>query len=221
MIIGTIRVSDRMTNVLFHSGSTYSYVSVRFASTFAMADLAILDMTDFDIILGMTWLFPYYAVLNYNTKFIPQQIPGREKLEWEGQDYLAYLAHIRDVEVDAPSIEFIPVVLEFREVFPTDLPGMPPDRDIDFCIDLEPSTRPISIPPYHMAPAELKELKAQIQELLDKGFIHLSASPWGTPILFVKKKDGASVFSKIDLRSSYHQLRIKPEDVPKTAFRTF
>ncbi|WMV33155.1 hypothetical protein MTR67_026540, partial [Solanum verrucosum] len=101
-------------------------------------------------------------------------------------------------------------------------------RDIHFCIDLEPGTRPISIPPYHMAPAELRELKAQIQELLDKGFIRPSASPQGAPILFVKKNDddlfdesqGALVFSKIDLRSGYHQLKIRPEDVPKTAFRT-
>ncbi|WMV09828.1 hypothetical protein MTR67_003213 [Solanum verrucosum] len=93
---------------------------------------------------------------------------------------------------------------QFREVFPNDLPGIPPDRDIDFCIDLEPGTRPISIPPYRMAPAELREIKAQIQELLDKGFIRPSSS----------------VFSKIGLRSGYHQFKIRPEDVPKTAYRT-
>ncbi len=159
----------------------------------------------------MTWLSPYYVVLNCNTKSVTLEIPDREKLEWEGvykpkqakiissirarklvgQGCLAYLAHIRDVEVEAPSIESIPVVSEFREVFPNDLPGMPLDRDIDFCIDLEPGTRPISIPPYRMAPAELRELKAQIQELLDKGFIRPSASPWGAPVLFVKKKEGS------------------------------
>ncbi|WMV19547.1 hypothetical protein MTR67_012932 [Solanum verrucosum] len=198
----------------------------------------------------------------------------REKLEWEGvykpkqakiissirarklvgQGCLAYLAHIRDVEVESPSIESIPVVSKFREEFPIDLPGMPLDRDIDFCIDLEPGTRPISIHPYHMTPTELRELKAQIQEFLDKGFIRPSASPWGAPALFVKKKNGsmrmcidyrqlnrvtirnkyplprindlfdqlqgASVFSKIDLRSGYHQLKIRPKDVPNTTFRT-
>ncbi|KAH0674816.1 hypothetical protein KY290_024668 [Solanum tuberosum] len=175
-------------------------------------DLVILDMIDFVIILCLTWLSPYYDVLNFNAKFVTLEILGRKKLKWEGvykpkqakiisfirsskpieHDCLAYLAHIRDVEIEAPSIESIPMVFEFSEVFPNDLPGMPLDRDIDFWIDLEPETRPISIPPYRMAPAELKELKAQIQELLDKGFIRPSASRWGA----------------------------QPEDVPKTAFRT-
>ncbi|WMV26022.1 hypothetical protein MTR67_019407, partial [Solanum verrucosum] len=193
------------------------------------AYLVILDMTDFDIILGMTWLFPYYVVLNFNAKCVTLE---REKLEWEmvykpkpakvisfvwarklvGKGCLAYLAHIRDVEAESPSMEFIPVVSEFKEVFPIDLRSMPPDRDIDFCIDLESDTRPISIPPYCMNPIELRELKAQIQEFLDKSFIHPSAFLWGAP--------GASVFSKIDLRFGYHQLKIRPEDVPKTKFRS-
>ncbi|WMV58018.1 hypothetical protein MTR67_051403 [Solanum verrucosum] len=202
------------------------------------ADLVILDMIDFDIILGMTWLSPYYVVLNCNTKSVTVETPGREK----------------DVEVETPSIESILVVSEFRYVFPNDLPGMPLDRDIYFDIDLEPGTRPISIRPYRMTPAELRELKSQIQKLLDKGFIRPSASPWGAPVLFVKKNDGSmrmcidyqqlnrvtirnkyplpqiydlfdqlqvtSIFSKVDLRSGYHQLKIRLEDVGKTAFRT-
>ena len=90
---------------------------------------------------------------------------------------LAFLAHLRDDTTQVPSIESVSIVREFLDVFPADLPGMPPDRDIDFCIDLEPGTRPISIPPYRMAPAELRELKAQLQELLCKGFIRPSAFP--------------------------------------------
>ncbi|WMV32715.1 hypothetical protein MTR67_026100 [Solanum verrucosum] len=145
-------------------------------------DLAHLDMKDFDIILGMAWLSSYYALLNCNTKSMNLEIPSREKFEWErvykpkpakvisfirarklvGKGCLAYLAHIRDVDVEFPSIDSIHVVSEFKEVFPTNLHCMPPDRDINFCIDLEPGTRPISIPPYRMAPVELRELKDQI-----------------------------------------------------------
>nr|CAD1840547.1 unnamed protein product [Ananas comosus var. bracteatus] len=131
---------------------------------------------------------------------------------------------------------------------------MPPDREIEFVVDLAPGTTPILKAPYRMAPAELKELRAQLQYLLDKGFIRPSVSPWGAPVLFVKKKDGSlplcvdyrelnkvtiknkyplpridelfdqlqgsCVYSKIDLQSGYHQLKIKPEDVSKTTLRT-
>ena len=71
------------------------------------------------------------------------------------------------------------------------MPGLPPEREIEFCIDVVPGTDPISMPPYRMAPAELSELKEQLQDLLDKGFIRPSISPWGAPVLFVKKKDGS------------------------------
>ena len=93
------------------------------------------------------------------------------------------------------------------------MPGLPPDRDIDFCIDVEPGTRPISIPPYRMAPAELKELKEQLQDLLSKGFIRPSVSPWGAPVLFVKKKDGSMCIdyrqlNKVTIRNKYPIPRI-------------
>ncbi|KAJ7961990.1 Transposon Ty3-I Gag-Pol polyprotein [Quillaja saponaria] len=165
-----------------------------------------------------------------------------------------YLALVRDTQFQCPHLDRIPIVREFSNVFPEELPGLSPDREIEFGIDLLPGTQPISIPPYRMAPSELWELKVQLQDLLDKGFIRPSASPWGAPVLLVKKKDGsfrlcidyrqlnkvtvknkyplpriddllnqlqgAQYFSKIDLRSGYHQLRIKKEDIPKTAFRT-
>ena len=139
--------------------------------------------------------------------------------------------------------EEVPIVKEFIEVFPEELPGLPPEREISFEIELLPGSAPVSKAPYRMAPAELKELQIQLQELLDRGFIRQSYSPWGAPVLFVKKKDGtlrmcidyrelnkitiknkyplpriddlfdqlrgASIFSKIDLRSGYHQLRIR------------
>ena len=148
----------------------------------------------------------------------------------------------------------IPVVAEFADVFLDEVLGLPPSRDVDFTIDLIPRAGPVSVAPYRMAPAELTELKKQIEDLLGKKFIRPSASPWGAPILMVKKKDGSSrlcvdyrqlnklkiknkyplpriddlldqlrgarVFSKIDLRSGYHQILVKPEDVQKTAFRS-
>ncbi|XP_074292398.1 uncharacterized protein LOC141619268 [Silene latifolia] len=148
----------------------------------------------------------------------------------------------------------IPVVRDFEGVFPEEIPGLPPKRDVDFSIDLKPGAGPISKPPYRMGPKEMEELKKQLDELAEKGYIRPSVSPWGAPVLFVKKKDGslrlcvdyrelnnvtiknryplpriddlfdqlsgAGVFSKIDLRPGYHQLRIKNEDIPKTAFRT-
>ncbi|WVZ52246.1 LOW QUALITY PROTEIN: hypothetical protein U9M48_003328 [Paspalum notatum var. saurae] len=152
-------------------------------------------------------------------------------------------------------IKKIPVVCEFPDVFPEELPGLPPDRNVEFSIELVPGTAPVSKRPYGMAPDELKELKTQLQEHLDKGFIRPSSSPWGCPALFVEKKDqggkrlcvdyrplnavtvknkyplphidilfdqlaGARVFSKIDLRSGYYQIKIREEDIPKTAFST-
>ena len=88
-------------------------------------------------------------------------------------------------------IESVPVVCEFPDVFPEELPGLPPVREVEFGIELIPGTTPISIAPYRMAPLELKELKTQLQELTDKGLVRPSSSPWGAPVLFVKKKDGS------------------------------
>ena len=180
---------------------------VTFVGSNPNVDLIILDMVDFDVILGMTWLSPNFAILDCNAKTVTLAKPETDPLLWEG-DYtstpvriisflrakrmvskgcLDFLAHLRDDTTQVPSIESVSIVHEFLDVFPAELPGMPPGRGIDFCIDLEPGTRPISIPPYRMAPAELRELKAQLQELLSKGFIRPSASPWGAPVLFVKK----------------------------------
>jgi hypothetical protein len=146
-------------------------------------------------------------------------------------------------------------VCEFLDVFLDELPGLPPDRDVEFAIELIPGTPPISRRPYRMPPNELAELKKQLQDLLTKGLIRPSLSEWGYPALFIKKKKDnslrmcvdyqplnvvtiknkyplpqidilfdqlsrAKVFSKIDLRSGYHQIKIRPQDIPKTAFST-
>ncbi|KAF5464596.1 hypothetical protein F2P56_014665, partial [Juglans regia] len=120
--------------------------------------------------------------------------------------------------VEAPKeelkLEQIPVVSEYPKVFQEDLSRLPPEREVEFAIELVPGTGPLSKAPYRMAPSELVELKEQLQDLLDKGFIRPSVSPWRTPL------QGAQVFSKKDLQSGYHQLKIRAEDVAKTAFRT-
>ncbi|XP_049378055.1 uncharacterized protein LOC125842786 [Solanum stenotomum] len=164
-------------------------------------DMILLDMLDFDVILGMDWLSLYHVLLDCYAKTLTLAIPGIPRVEWRGtsgsypnrvishiraqrmmdRGCLSYLAFIRDVGAESPAMESILVVQEFPDVFPEDLPGVHPVRDIDFSIDLEPGTKPISIPPYRMAPAELKELKDQIQDLLSKGFIRPSVSPWGAP----------------------------------------
>ncbi|KAA3471079.1 Retrotransposon protein [Gossypium australe] len=141
-------------------------------------------------------------------------------------------------------IESVPIVCEYPDVFPKELPGLPPIRETEFGIELALDTTPISIAPYRIAPTELKELKAQLQELTDKGFTRPSYSPWGAPILFVKKKDGSMrlcidyrKLNKVTVKNKYPLLRIvdlfdqlkgatvllvrvKDSDVPKIAFRT-
>jgi hypothetical protein len=157
-------------------------------------------------------------------------------------------------KVQGTSLNEIRVVQEYPDVYPKDLPGMPPDRDINLIIELLPGMAPISERPCRMPINELVELKKQIAELQSKGFIHPSSSPWGAPVLFMEKKDGTqwmcvdyrslnevtiknkyphtriedlfdqmkgvSAFSKVDLRSRYHQLKIQESDIPKTAFHT-
>ncbi|XP_049410606.1 uncharacterized protein LOC125873772 [Solanum stenotomum] len=201
VITGIVSVCHRPASVLFDPGSTFSYVSTYFAFG--------LELTC-DPIPGIPRVEWRGTSGSYPNRVI-SHIRARRMID---RGCLSYLAFIRDVGAESPAMESIPVVQEFPDVFPEDLPGVPPVRDIDFSIDLEPGTKPISIPPYRMAPAELKELKDQIQDLLSKGFIRPSVSPWGAPL------QGAALFSKIDLRSGYHQLRIKPSDVAKTAFRT-
>ncbi|XP_070041458.1 uncharacterized protein [Nicotiana tomentosiformis] len=139
-------------------------------------------MVDFDVIFGMDWLSPYHAILDFHSKTVTLAMPGLLRLEWMGAlDYIpskvvsflkahrmvrkgckAYLAFVRDVSGDTPTIESVPVVRDYSDVFSMDLPGMPSDKDIDFGIDLLLGTQPISIPPYRMDPTELKELKQQL-----------------------------------------------------------
>ncbi|GKB60593.1 putative reverse transcriptase domain-containing protein [Tanacetum coccineum] len=181
----------------------------------------------------------------------------------KAQEYMAkgcqvFLAQIsakkEEDKSEGQQIKDVPIVRDFPEVFPEDLPGLPLARPVEFQIDLIPGAAPVARAPYRLAPSEMKELSEQLQELSDKGFIRPSSSPWGAPVLFVEKKDGSfmmcidyqelnkltvknryplpriddlfdqlqgsSIYSKIDLRSGYHQLRVREQDIPKTAFQT-
>ncbi|GJR05229.1 putative reverse transcriptase domain-containing protein [Tanacetum coccineum] len=244
-------------------------------------NLMPVELGSFDAIIGMDWLAKYQAVIVCAEKIV--RIPWRNKtliIHGDGstqgnvtrlniisctkaQKYMEkgfpiFLAHVTAKEVEDKSekkrLEDVPIVQDFSEVFPEDLPGLPPTRQVEFQIDLVPGAAPVARAPYRLAPSEMKELSEQLKELSDKGFIRPSSSPWGAPVLFVKKKDGSfrmcidyrelnkltvknryplpriddlfdqlqgsSVYSKIDLRSGYHQLRVREEDIPKTAFRT-
>ena len=237
-------------------------------------DLIALPFHEFDLILGMDWLSKHQAIVDCDKKIVLLKCPDLLEVTIQGirsesvlkimsamkarrflrKGYEAFLALTLDSKREQVNLEDIPMIKEFPDVFPEELPGVPPEREVDLSIEVVQGTTPISRTPYRMAPTELTELKTQLQELLDKGFIRPSVSPWGAPVLFVKKKDGtlrmcidyrqinkvtvknkyplpriedlfdqlrgASVFSKIDLRSGYYQLRVKEVDVPKIAFRT-
>ncbi|XP_070017416.1 uncharacterized protein [Nicotiana sylvestris] len=169
----------------------YQSCVVTFYGFETRADLLLLYMINFEIILGMDWLSPYHVVQDYHAKTVTLAMSGLPGLEWKGStvdtssrviSFLkaqqmvekGCLAYVRDTTVESPMFDSVLVVREFADVFPSDLPGMPPNHDIDFCIDLAPGTQLVSIPPHRMAPKELKE---QLEELLAKGFVRPSVSP--------------------------------------------
>ncbi|KAL4378035.1 hypothetical protein GQ457_02G032070 [Hibiscus cannabinus] len=239
------------------------------------ANLMELSFGEFDLILGMDWLSTHRVKLDCEKKRATPRTPDNREVVLFGErrgfitnvisalkaekmikkGSIAYLAYILDPRTTDSGMENIRVVRDFPGVFPEELPYLPPKRnEVEFGVDVYTGTAPVSMAPYRMAPKELKELKVQLQELLDRGFIRPSVSPWGAPVLFLKKKDGtlrlcidyqklnkltvknkyplpriddlfdqfrgASVFSKIDLRSGYYQLKVKDFDVFKTAFQT-
>ena len=143
-----------------------------------------------DITLGMNWMGVHGVILDTISQsvHINSPIHGPITLHLEGHKSLTPNVN----HTEGKSLADIPVVCEYPDVFPDDLSGMPPDRNVEFAIELQPGTAPISRRPYRMPPNELAELKKQLQELLDKGCIRPSTSPWGCPALFVKRKMKAS-----------------------------
>jgi hypothetical protein len=226
-------------------------VPIKLGSIIFRTTLLIMGLESLDIILGTDWLSQHHILIDVAARAIEIHSPICEEITLYLPDQgCTHSCALTGVE---SPVERIPLVCEYPDVFPDELLGMPPDRDIEFAIELQPGTTPISKRPYRMPLAELAELKKQLQELLDKGFIRPSTSPWGCPTLFMKKDEslrlcvdyrplnamtiknkyplpridvlfdqlvGAKVFSKIDPRSGYHQIKIRASNIPNTAFST-
>ncbi|GJR28697.1 putative reverse transcriptase domain-containing protein [Tanacetum coccineum] len=284
VITGTFLLNNRYASILFDTGADRSFVSTAFSSRIVITptaldhdynveladgrivglntiirgctlnflnhpfniDLMPVELGSFDVIIGMDWLAKYHAVIVCAEKIV--RIPfGDEILIVRGDGSSNEHGTRLNIISCTKAQEYLTKGCH-------DLPGIPPTRQVEFRIDLVPGATPVARAPYRLAPSEMKELAEQLQELTDKGFIRPSSSPWGAPVLFVKKKDGSfrmcidykelnkltvknryplpriddlfdqlqgsSIYSKIDLRSGYHQLRVREEDIPKTAFRT-
>ncbi|GKA01410.1 putative reverse transcriptase domain-containing protein [Tanacetum coccineum] len=230
-----------------------------------------VELGGFDVIIGMDWLSKYHVMIvcDDSRLIIISCTNSRSESRLiiisctKTQRYMqkgchVFLAHFTKKKTEKKSkgkrLEDVPTVRDFLEIFPEDLLGLPPTRQVELHIDLVPDAAPIALAPYRLAYSEIKELSDQLQEISDKGFIRRISSPWGAQVLFVKKKNGSfriridyrelnkltmknrspllriddlfdqlqgsSVYSKIDLRLGYHQLRVREEDIPKTTFRT-
>jgi hypothetical protein len=158
-----------------------------------IANLIVLDSKGIDVILGMDWLSKHKGLIDYAKKSIKLTTLDGKELEYVRELVVTAKGaanHVKLKKLDVSQGPVVPVVNEFPDVFPEKLSGMPPDRDIEFVIDLVPSTAPIYKRPYRMVTQQLAELKEHINELLEKGYIHPISSPWGAPVIFVLKKDG-------------------------------
>jgi hypothetical protein len=240
------------------------------------ATLNILPLGSYNLLIGMDWLAAHKAKVECYHKTLEcvskegrritlqgirkpvsvRQISALQMRKYCRKGCPLYAIQVlKTIEGTKPSPDDHSLLREYRDMFPEEVSGLPPRRDIDFQIELAPGAVPVSRTPYRMSTPELVELKLELKEMMDKGYIRPSMSPWGAPVLFVKKKDGtlrlcidyrqlnkvtiknkyplpriddlfdhlggASIFSKIDLMSGYHQVRIKGEDIHKTAFQTW
>ncbi|GJW97036.1 putative reverse transcriptase domain-containing protein [Tanacetum coccineum] len=212
-------------------------------------DLIPFGYESFDVIVGMDWLSEHKAEIVCHEKVVRIPLVSGEVLWVQGERALEISTSLKSMKLDEQKLDDIPVVRDFPEVFLEDLSGLPPQRQVEFHIDLISGATPVAKSLYRLAPSEMQELSEQLQEMQDKGFIRPSHSLWGAPMLFVKNKDGSfrmfidyrelnkltvknhypllriddlfdqlqgsCYFSKIDLLSGYHQLRVHEENIPK------
>jgi hypothetical protein len=158
-----------------------------------VANLIVLESKGIDVILGMDWFSKHKVLIDCAKKSVKLTTPEGKEVEFVAEPVITAMCVANRAKVnqlDASQGSEMPVVIEFHDVFPEELPGMPPDRDIEFVIELKPGIAPIYKTPYRRPTPELAELKKHIKELIEKGFIHPISSPWGAPVIFVPKKDG-------------------------------
>jgi hypothetical protein len=240
-----------------HARNVCPKVSILIRGVEFLANLIVLQSKGIDVILGMDWLSKHNGLIDCAKKAVKLTPSSGKELEYVAENLVTDKAASNKIVLNyldtVPTLD-IWTVSEFPDVVLEELSGMPPDHEIEFVIELVPDTTLIFERPYRMAANQLVELKEHLQELLDKGYIHPSASPWGAPVIFVPKKDGtqrmcvdyrslnevtiknmyplpridnpfdqqkeACIFSKIGLRSGYHQLKIRASGIPKIAFIT-
>ncbi|GKC82477.1 hypothetical protein Tco_1138194 [Tanacetum coccineum] len=258
VVNGTFLINNIYASVLFDTGADRSFVSSTFSKYIDVTPTTLDANYYVELADGKNEVLVIRGersgVRNESRLEVISSIRTQRYIEKGCQVFLLQVTKNEEAEIPEKRIEDVPVVRDFPEVFPEDLPGLPLTRQVEFHIQLIPGAAPVAHAPYRLAPTKMKELAEQLKELSDKGFIRPSSSPWGAPILFIKKKygsfrmcidyrelnkltvknrypflriddlfdqlQGSSIYSKINLRSGYHQLRVREEYIPKTAFRT-
>ncbi|GKC32988.1 putative reverse transcriptase domain-containing protein [Tanacetum coccineum] len=234
VVTGTFLLNQHLARVLFDSGADKSFVSISLASILNILPITLHTTYDIEMVngnlVGTNTVIQGCTLILLNQPFEIDLIPIKLGsfdvvigMDWLSKYHARIICDEKVVHIPIDGETFI--IQENFQKFPEDLPSLPPILQVEFQINLIPRATPVARAPYRLAPSEMQELSDQLQELADQGFIRPSTLPWGAPVLFVKKKDGSfrmclSVYSKIDLRSGYHQLRVRDEDIPKTAFRT-